>query len=392
MAVIRSDSVTQNRSRWARWLVLGTVLVGMTVITIAHQSMNVGKPAGVDALCPFGGLETLFSVVSGSGFIKRTAASALVLFATTLGLALVYRRSFCGQLCPLGALQGLFGALGARIFRSRPLVPAAVDRWARYVKYGLLAFFVLWTWRAADLVMRPYDPWAAYAHLTSDELFLEFGIGFGILLLALVGSFAYDRAFCKYLCPMGASLGLLSKISAFRIQRDADTCIDCGACDRTCPMNITVSKETAVTSAECISCNECLNSCPVSGALEIQAPSRRTISPMFLTGLVVALVVASIGVSQAAGAFAFRMPTLAESLGQERSQGNGSSGSFDLSLIKGRTSLQEISDATGIPAEEFTAAWGVSAADLAVPMKDIKDAYGFTPEEVRAWVGARLGE
>jgi NAD-dependent dihydropyrimidine dehydrogenase PreA subunit len=284
MAVIRSDSVTQNRSRWARWLVLGTVLVGMTVITIAHQSMNVGKPAGVDALCPFGGLETLFSVVSGSGFIKRTAASALVLFATTLGLALVYRRSFCGQLCPLGALQGLFGALGARIFRSRPLVPAAVDRWARYVKYGVLAFFVLWTWRAADLVMRPYDPWAAYAHLTSDELFLEFGIGFGILLLALVGSFAYDRAFCKYLCPMGASLGLLSKISAFRIQRDADTCIDCGACDRTCPMNITVSKETAVTSAECISCNECVNSCPVSGALEIQAPSRRTISPMFSRG------------------------------------------------------------------------------------------------------------
>ena len=43
---------------------------------------------------------------------------------------------------------------------------------------------------------------------------------------------------------------------------------------------------------------------------------------------------------------------------------------------------------TGIPAADFTSQWGVPAADLGKPMKDIKDQYGFTPEDVRAWVDA----
>ncbi len=59
-------------------------------------------------------------------------------------------------------------------------------------------------------------------------------------------------------------------------------------------------------------------------------------------------------------------------------------------LIKGYTTLAEVSEATGIPGEEFTATFGVPAAELDQALKDIKDIYGFTPEDVRVFVETRL--
>lgn len=284
MSYERTDRAAQRRSRVIRRSVLGFVLVLMTTLVTAHQYVSgSAKPVGVDALCPFGGIETIFTLISGAGFIEKTAASAVVLLVGMIVLALIFRRSFCGQLCPLGALQGMFGSLGGRLFRRRPQIPRSVDRVARYLKYGILVFFTVWTWQAATLVMRPYDPWVAYAHITSDELLAEFGVGMAILVLSLAGSVVYDRFFCKYLCPTGVFLGAFSKLSAFGIKRDADACIDCMACDKACPMNIEVSTADKVAASECISCNECVNSCPAAGALEVKTPTGKTATPAVMT-------------------------------------------------------------------------------------------------------------
>ena len=55
-------------------------------------------------------------------------------------------------------------------------------------------------------------------------------------------------------------------------------------------------------------------------------------------------------------------------------------------------SLADIAAMTGIPLQEFSAEWGVPAEALGLPMKDVKDQYGFSPEDVRAWVEDRLAE
>lgn len=402
----RADRTTQKRARWIRWSILGAVLVTVTAILTAHQAGGgSGKPAGVDALCPLGGVETLYSLFTGDGFIRQTAASALILLVGMLVMALVYRRSFCGQLCPLGALQGVFGALGRRLIRRRRTVPGAVDRFARWLKYGVLVFFAAWSWQAAALVMRPYDPWVAWAHLTSAKLLAEFGVAFAVLLVSLVGSLIYERFFCKYLCPTGALLGLLAKVSLFGIRRDSTTCIDCGLCDRACPMNVAVATAGTVTSSECISCNECVNACPVAGALVVApawshatpANGRRP-SAILVTGIVVALMAGIVGFTTLNGSFAWRKPGFAQASaagshgGEGSGQGSGQGSGGGASAIKGYMSLAEIAAVTGIPEAEFTSRWGVPAADLGRPMKDVKDEYGFTPEDVRAWVDERLAE
>ena len=74
----RADQASRKRARWARWIVLGVVLVGMTAIVTAHQKCaGSGRWAGVDFLCPFGGLETLYSLLAGDGFLRHTAASSV---------------------------------------------------------------------------------------------------------------------------------------------------------------------------------------------------------------------------------------------------------------------------------------------------------------------------
>jgi polyferredoxin len=387
----RGTRTSRQRARLIRWLVLGVVLVAMTAVVTAHQLFpGTGKWVGVDALCPFGGLETLYSLLTGDGFIKRTAVSSVILLAGMLAMAVVYRRSFCGTICPLGTLQGIFGAAGRKLFKRRFSVPRAVDRVARHLKYVVLVVFAVWTWQAAELVLRPYDPWAAFAHLTSDELLTTNAVGLGVLIVSLLGSLVYDRFFCKYLCPAGALLALLSQVSILNIRRDADACTSCGRCDKACMMNVEVATADVVTSSECISCNECVNVCPVPGALRVTAPRRVRMPAVATTALVTAVIVAIVAVTTVGGSFEWQQPTLAES-----AMAQGASvedGTFDTSLIKGKTSLAEIVEATGIPASEITSEWGVTSDEQERPMSEIKDKYGFTPEDIRAWVEERIAE
>lgn len=389
MSTSRTDAAAQKRSRLVRRIILAATLVFATGMAIGHQySGALGfKPVGVDGLCPFGGLETLYSLFAGGTLLRRVAMSSVVLLVGSVLLALVFRRSFCGQICPLGALQGIFGWLRTKNMRKRPTVSVSIDRVARYLKYALLVFFGVWTWWAADLVMRPYDAWAAWAHITSPEVFAEFGVGLAVLGVSLAGSFIYDRFFCKYVCPMGAFLALLSKVSFLGIKRDAATCIDCGKCDTACPMNIEVSTVSTVTSSECISCNECVNACPVAGALEVKptvGTNRGSLTSLVTTALVAGLFVGTILLARAGGLMSFVQPTVSQAVEQ-------AGGVFDTALIKGSTPMTEIIDATGIPAQAFMDEFGVSEADLSRPIKEIKDSYGFSPHEVRTWVAVQLG-
>ncbi len=386
----RSDRTAQRRSRAIR---LGVLIAGLLIITtigVLHQVGGVAKPVGVDALCPFGGIETLWSLLSGQGLLQRIAVSSVILLGVVLLMALVFRRAFCGYICPLGALQELFGKLGAFLWRGkkRPEVPASLDRPARLLKYGVLAFFTVWTWQAAALVIRPYDPWVAYMHLTSGELFAEFGIGLAVLGISLAGSVVYDRFFCKYLCPMGATLGILAPVSLFKVRRNADTCIDCGACDKACSMNVQVSTVDTVSDCECINCNECVNACPVANTLDVAdagfARHRTSLRPQQVLGLVTGMIAVLLVASTASGAFAWTMPTLAGSAAS-----NG--GTINVEDIKGRMSFAEVSQATGIPAAEFEAQFGVQPADMTVPMKDIAAKYGFDVHtDLREWVAQRM--
>jgi polyferredoxin len=394
MAIEQAPAQPRKTARIVRWTILASILVFVTVLGVLHQRLGVGKPVGVDALCPFGGLETLGTLLTGGFLIKRVALSSVLLLGASIATALVFRRAFCGRICPLGYLQELFGGLGRRIFKRRPTVPTALDRPARYLKYVVLAAILWLTWATADLIIRPYDPWATYQHLSSPELLTEFGIGFAVLGVSLAGSLLYDRFFCKYACPMGAFLGLISRFSLFKIHRDAETCIDCKLCDRACPVNVEVSTAEVVTSPECIDCGECVTACPVRDALQVRTRTSPVLNPLATGVYAVGLFALLVAVSSAVGAFEWTMPTLADSV-EDAASSLGLAPSevpFDSSLIKGSTTMSEIVEATGIPSDVFTQVYGIPASEQTRQLKDLKTEYSAYPGDVRAFVDAYLAD
>lgn len=384
MAYEKAPQAPRTKARVIRWTALAAILVTITALGYLHQTLAAGKPAGVDALCPFGGLETFYSLVTAGQLLQKIAVASVILLGATVAMALLFRRSFCGQICPLGFLQELSGGLGKRLFGRRFTMPAALDRPARLLKYLVLVVFIGLTWSAADLSIRPYDPWATWQHLTSAEVLTDFSVGLVVLGVALAGSLLYDRFFCKYLCPTGAFLGLFSRLSLFKVRRSAETCIDCKKCDRACPMNVQVSTATTVESAECISCGECVAACPVKDTLAQRTPSGRSLSPLATVGAIVAGFALIVGVTTATGDFSWKAPTFTESV-NDAADGQPA-GQFDVSLIKGSSVLSEVMNLAGVSPSEVEQVFGVPADEQGLPIKDIKTKYGFTPDDVRTFV------
>jgi polyferredoxin len=393
------EKQAQKRNRALRIIMLLVILIATTALGLMHQYIKQNPPVGVDALCPFGGLEALFTLIFSGTLLKKIAVSSFILLIAVLVSALLFRRSFCGNICPLGTLQELFGKLGKKLFKKRFELPAWLDKPARFLKYLALVVIVVLSFIAADLIIRPYDPWATYHHLFSAELFTEFLVGFIILMITLAGSLFYDRFFCKYLCPMGGFLGVLGKIGLFKIRRDQSTCIDCKACTKACPVNIQVHTLEQVTDAECLNCNECVNVCPVKDTLYIAGPGAisaavvpaalptakpRGLSPLFFLLATVGIFILVVGVTTLTNNFTWVQKTLVEEV--------KTIGNFDPELIKGRMTLAEVAAASGITRELFIARFGLTEAEFQLPIKDSIEKRGASTEDVRAFVREELAK
>lgn len=293
-------------ARYARWIILALLIALVTYETIMHQVLGGGKSPSVHALCPYGAIESLYAILVSGTLLQKIYSGTFLLLGTTVLITILFRRSFCGLLCPFGALQELFARIGLKIWRKRPLVPARADRVLRFLKYFMLFLTAFLAWRLGRLWMSPYDPYAAYGHITAIGKTIAEDpwsiIGFILLGVSLAGSFIYDRFFCKYLCPAGALYAIIGKISPTRIVRDKDVCINCNLCSKACPVNIDVARADRVTTAECLNCNECVAVCPKKGALAVKT-GKKAISPLVILILVAALFFVPIWVVQAAGAY-----------------------------------------------------------------------------------------
>ena len=226
--------------------------------------------ASLHALCPFGGVVTLYNLATVGTLIQKIHASAVVLLGLVLLLAVLFGPVFCGWVCPLGSIQEWFGKLGKRLFRKRynTFVPRKLDRVLRYFRFAVLAWVVFVTARSATLLFANVDPYNALFTFWFEEASLPALIILGVTLL---GSLFIERPWCKYACPYGALLGVFNKFRIFKIRRAPSTCIACNRCTHVCPMNIDVAKRETVSDLQCISCLECTSerTCPVQDTVEM---------------------------------------------------------------------------------------------------------------------------
>ena len=371
----------------ARRISLGIVLVGLTVLTILHQKLQ-GIPS-IDALDPFGGLETLMKFLAGGEFIKKIEPGNMVLFGAVVVLGLVLSRFFCGWFCAFGALQAVFGWLGKKLFKRRFVVPQKLDRVLRWVKYPVLVGIVYFTWTTASLVIRPYDPLAAFGHLSAGfpELWTEFGVGFILLVLILIGSMFYDRVFCKYICPLGAVNAILSRVPLFRIKRIENTCISCSKCDQVCPMNVEVSTIQAVNSPECIACMECVTLCPTKKSSLVATLGGKTVNLWTVVIIGLAIYIGAALIGQATTMLQFVPPKLTDL---------ATTGNLNVADIKGSSTYADVAVAFGIESERLYRELGLDMEKVpeTTKLKDtatVTGLEGFETDTVRFAVAKILG-
>ena len=258
-------------SIWIRKIVQWFFFLLIALISINHTLVENGggipflSTASLHALCPFGGVVTIYQYATVGTFVQKIHESAFVLMIIGFVLAFLFGPVFCGWVCPLGTIQEWVAKLGRKFFKRRynQFIPDHLDKVLRYLRYLVLAWVVYVTATSGTLIFAKYDPYFALFNFWSSEVAIG---GLIILGATLVLSVFIERPWCKYACPYGAVLGITNIFRLFQIKRAESTCKADGACSIMCPMNIKVDTIHTVRDHQCISCLECTSEaiCPVA--------------------------------------------------------------------------------------------------------------------------------
>jgi NAD-dependent dihydropyrimidine dehydrogenase PreA subunit len=180
--------------------------------------------------------------------------------------------SFCGWVCPFGALQDALTWLRRTLHIPEVKVPARADRILRYGRFVTLGLILFMTVSTVKLWFAAFDP---YRTLFGLEWLVDFNLAelwpaYLVVVLVVAGSLLIQRFWCRYLCPLGGLMSLLGHVSFLRIRRNADSCQGCALCNVPCPVGIDVANASKAVSTNCIGCLACVQACPRGGTLEVQ--------------------------------------------------------------------------------------------------------------------------
>ena len=261
----------------------GTIYTGSSKV-MCVPGLNCYSCPGAIGACPLGALQ---NALANSG----TRAPVYVLGILAL-FGIILGRTICGFLCPTGLLQDF-----AYKIRTPKLKKSKVTRLLSYLKYILLVVLVIavpLAFVGQDRLIPAFCKFVCPAgtfggaisllfHPDNADLYGMLGPMFTwkfalFCAIAVACVFIY-RAFCRFICPLGAIYGFFNKIALLGIKLDKEKCTDCGLCVAHCKMDI-----KRVGDHECINCGECIAVCPTKAirwkgsklfvrANEVEAPA-----------------------------------------------------------------------------------------------------------------------
>ncbi len=250
------------------------------------------RPPGAEGFLPISGLMGALDWVY-QGTLNTIHPAATVLFLFFVVMSFIFRKSFCGWICPAGLISESLARLGRWIFGRNFHPPAWIDFILRGFKYLILGFFAwaIFTMSAEALQGFITSPYNKVSDIKMLEFFRQISkLGALIILALAAGSVLINGFWCRYMCPYGALLGIFSWFSPVKVWRRDETCIDCKLCDVACPAKLIVSKREHITKVECIGCNDCVSSCPVPDTLWMGTRKRPVKPHTIAIGIVIALI------------------------------------------------------------------------------------------------------
>jgi ferredoxin len=260
------------------------------------------RPPGVEGFLPISaliGAKHFFATWT----VDRIHPAALFILSAIVLLSLAVKKAFCSFLCPIGTLSEYLWRLGRFAYRRNLTLPRWLDYPLRSLKYALLLFFV-WSIAAMDIPTLDAFVGSPYNKVADIKMYLFFahlsGLALKVIVILLVLSLFIKNAWCRFLCPYGALLGIVGLLSPSKVTRNQDRCIDCQLCTRACPSTIRVHTSGKVWSDECTSCLECVAICPVKDTLDVRARGR-VLSARWVAAIVLGIFLGVTGLSMGLG-------------------------------------------------------------------------------------------
>lgn len=243
------------------------------------RTVWAARPAGVEGWLPIASMMNL-KVWLATGEVPRLHPAGMFLLVAFLAMSWMFRKSFCSWLCPVGTISEYLWRLGKQTFGRNFRLPRRVDLALRSLKYILLGLFLYAVGSMSVAAIRAFleGPYGLIEDVRMLNFFRFLGVTSAAVLAGLTMASVFVQNFwCRYLCPYGALMGLVSMASPVRIRRAESLCIDCGKCAKACPSALPVDRLITIRSAECLGCMECVEECPAAGALFLSGPRRRRV-------------------------------------------------------------------------------------------------------------------
>lgn len=247
--------------------------------------------------------------------VPAILATNIVVILSLIVPTLLFGRIYCSVVCPLGVFQdGVSNISGRRKGKKNRFRYSVAKSWLRY---GVLALFIIATIAGISVVVSLLDPYAGYGRIASNffaplyrmgnnilaliaeradsyafystDIWIKGWIIFGVAAITtiIIGVLAWrhGRTYCNTICPVGTFLGLLSKFSLFRLTFDEEKCTKCKACERGCKASCIDVKTMSVDHSRCVTCFNCIEKCKFGAMKYVPVKTRakkNALKPIFI--------------------------------------------------------------------------------------------------------------